>query len=101
WVFLPGPKRGGDAAPPWRHVIAALGGFAVFLPGDLWWFVAQSGTRPDQFPPFSLSRSLIRLAARFAGDLLGGLPLYVDGAASGLLALLLTLLLISLFVAVI
>ncbi|MGD0431563.1 MAG: glycosyltransferase family 39 protein [Acetobacteraceae bacterium] len=84
--------RGGRT--PIHHVIAAVLGFLVFVPADLWWFLAQRGSRRDQFPPFSLGRSLARLAARFAGDLLGGLPLYVPGAASAVVAAALGLLLL-------
>lgn len=78
---------GGEAThprhpPPFRHVLAALGGFLVFVPGDLWWFLAQRGSRQGQFPPFSPGGSLARLAIRFTGDILGGLPLYVHGIAS-------------------
>jgi hypothetical protein len=78
-----------------------LTGFVVFLPADLWWFLAQRNTRPGQFPPFSLSQSLARLAVRFTGDILGGLPLYVSGAASVGLAVALGLLLIWLVVRIV
>jgi len=64
-------------------------GFLAFIPADLWWFLAQRDTRTGQFPPFSLTQSLARLAVRFTGDILGGLPLYVPGVASlGLTAVL-------------
>jgi hypothetical protein len=65
-----------------RRPLAAIGGFLIFIPADLWWFLAQRGSREGQFPPFSLGGSLARLAVRFSGDILGGLPLYVHGAAS-------------------
>jgi hypothetical protein len=77
---LPPPRP-----PSPRHALAALAGFLVFIPADLWWFLAQRGSRQGQFPPFSLTQSLARLAVRFTGDILGGLPLYVAGAASLLL----------------
>jgi hypothetical protein len=79
-----------------QQALAAIIGFLVFIPVDLWWFLAQRGSRPGQFPPFSLAQSLARLAARFTGDILGGLPLYVDGAASPILAGVLGLLLLAL-----
>jgi len=83
---------GGSKTP--GQAIAVLLGFLVFIPADLWWFLAQRDTRPGQFPPFSLARSLARLAVRFTGDILGGLPLYVSGAASITLTAVLGLLLI-------
>ena len=69
-------------APLFGHVLAALCGFLVFIPGDLWWFLAQRDSRQGQFPPFSMAGSVARLAIRFTGDILGGLPLYVHGLAS-------------------
>lgn len=87
--------------PPIRHVIGAVLGFLAFIPADLWWFLAQRGSRRDQFPPFSLGRSVARLAARFAGDLLGGLPLYVRGAASVVVAAALGLLLLWLIIRIV
>lgn len=69
-------------------------GFLAFIPADLWWFLAQRDARPGQFPPFSLSLSLARLAVRFTGDILGGLPLYVAGTASPAITAVLGLLLI-------
>jgi len=77
-----------------RRPLAASGGFLIFIPADLWWFLAQRGSRQGQFPPFSLGGSLARLAIRFSGDILGGLPLYVRGAASVALTMGLGLLLI-------
>ena len=83
------------------QAIAVLLGFLVFIPADLWWFLAQRGTRPNQFPPFALTQSLVRLAVRFAGDIVGGLPLYVDGAASATLGAALGTLLVWLLVRVV
>jgi len=96
-----GPTRGVCAPGVTRHAIAALLGFLAFIPADLWWFLAQSGSRTGQFPPFSLGQSLVRLAVRFSGDILGGLPLYVDGAASKVVAGALGLLLIWLLACVV
>lgn len=56
-------------------------GFVLMLPADLWFFLAQRGTRDGQFPPFRLLPSLERLAQYAAGDVFGGLPLYVTGTA--------------------
>jgi hypothetical protein len=69
-------------AGPKHRAIAAILGFLAFIPADLWWFLAQRGSRDGQFPPFTLGPSLVRLAGRAAAAVLGGLPLYVDGIAS-------------------
>lgn len=71
-------------ATRWRRPrlwLAAAFGFAAFLPADLWFFLAQRGSRVGQFPPFRLGASLMRLAAYATANLFGGLPLYVSGAA--------------------
>jgi 4-amino-4-deoxy-L-arabinose transferase-like glycosyltransferase len=65
-----------------RAWLAAIAGFALFLPADLWFFLAQRNSRPGQFPAFSLIGSLPRLAQYTAANLLGGLPLYVPAQAS-------------------
>src|SRR5580658_1752908 len=53
------PHRPDDNLPRTsRLALAALFGFLVFIPADLWWFLAQRGTRPGQFPPFSLGPNL-------------------------------------------
>nr|WP_294564750.1 hypothetical protein [uncultured Rhodopila sp.] len=77
------------SARAWRAVPAAV----PFLALDAWFFAAQHGARPDQFPPFALWPSLLRLAEYQAAAMFGGLPLYVDGwlrvvvgAAVGLVA---------------
>jgi hypothetical protein len=99
WTKQPGAGTRVRRTP--GQAIAMLTGFVVFLPADLWWFLAQRNTRPGQFPPFSLGQSLLRLAVRFTGDILGGLPLYVSGAASVGLAVALGLLLIWLVVRIV
>jgi hypothetical protein len=55
-------------------------GVLPFLAFDLWFFLAQRGSRSGQFPQFHLLASLDRLARYSAATLLGGLPLYVPGA---------------------
>jgi 4-amino-4-deoxy-L-arabinose transferase-like glycosyltransferase len=67
--------------PRWRVWLAATAGFVIFLPADLWFFLAQRDSRPGQFPDFSLLGSLPRLGQYSAANLFGGLPLYVPGAA--------------------
>jgi hypothetical protein len=64
------------AAGAWSSVLTA----APFLAVDAWFFAAQHGARPDQFAPFSLWGSLVRLAQYQVAAVFGGLPLYVDGA---------------------
>ncbi len=90
------PRTSPDTRDP-RHAIAALLGFLPFIPADLWWFLGQRASRPNQFEPFSLVHGMARLAARFSGAILGGLPLYVHGAASVVLTAALGSLLIWLF----
>ncbi len=108
WLELLWPQRpdagsalAGRHLGLWAQAIAMLIGFLAFIPADLWWFVAQRDTRQGQFPPFSLTQSLTRLAVRFTGDVLGGLPLYVTGAASMAVTAALGLLLIWLIARII
>jgi 4-amino-4-deoxy-L-arabinose transferase-like glycosyltransferase len=77
-----------------RLWLAAMLGFALFLPADLWFFLPQRTSRVGQFPPFRLLDSLLLLGRDCAGALAGGLPLYANGtwrvlaagAVGGLLA---------------
>lgn len=56
-------------------------GMAPFILLDLGFFLAQRNARPDQFPPFDLAASAIRLGRYLVATVFGGLPLYVgDGA---------------------
>ena len=55
-------------------------GFAALLPADLFFFLAQRGSRDGQFPPFHLLPSIARLAQYTAANVFGGLPLYAGGA---------------------
>jgi hypothetical protein len=79
----------------------AIFGFLVFIPADLWWFLAQRNARVGQFPPFSLIQSLSRLAVRSAGAIMGGLPLYVGGFTSHVFAAALGLALLGLAVGIV
>jgi 4-amino-4-deoxy-L-arabinose transferase-like glycosyltransferase len=65
-----------------RVWLAAASGFALLLPADFWFFIAQRNSRTGQFPPFELVTSLAGLARYTAGAVLGGLPLYVTGGAT-------------------
>jgi hypothetical protein len=62
-------------------LLSAGFGFAAFLPAELWFFLAQRGSRIGQFPPFRMAPSLVRLAEYATANLFGGLPLYVGGWA--------------------
>ncbi|HTI84514.1 MAG TPA: glycosyltransferase family 39 protein [Acetobacteraceae bacterium] len=66
---------------PW----AALG-FLALLPADLWFYVAQHGSRIAQFEPFSLTSSASRLMRYTVAAVFGGLPLYVTGVGSYVVA---------------
>ncbi len=63
------------AAGAWLAVPAAV----PFLALDVWFFAAQHGARPGQFPPFAIWPSLLRLAKYQTASVFGGLPLYFDG----------------------
>ncbi len=63
-----------QAFPP-----AALG-FALFLPGDWYFYMAQHGTRAGQFMAFSLPHALALLAKDSGAAWFGGLPLYAGRA---------------------
>jgi hypothetical protein len=56
-------------------------GCLPFLLADLWFFLAQRGSRAGQFPPFHLLDALQRLARYAAANLFGGLPLYVSASS--------------------
>ncbi len=71
-------------------------GVAAWLPADLWFFLAQRQSRMGQFAPFDAASSTVRLARYFAANLLGGLPLYVGGVASHVVAAALAALLVAL-----
>jgi hypothetical protein len=94
-------RRGAMAAMRPRDALAVLFGFLIFIPGDLWWYLAQRDSRTGQFPPFSVGRSVARLAVRFSGDVLGGLPLYLPGIAAMVLTAALGLLLVWLLASVV
>lgn len=81
----------------WRGGLAALIGFALWLPADLWFFLAQRSSRVGQFAPFEPLAALARLGFYAAANVFGGLPLYLGGnlraaASVGLSLLLLGLL---------
>jgi hypothetical protein len=61
----------------WREGLRAAFGFGGFVLADLFFFMAQRGSRPGQFPPFHLLDGLTRLAKYTAASVTGGLPLYL------------------------
>ncbi|MDE8348316.1 MAG: glycosyltransferase family 39 protein [Acidocella sp.] len=56
-------------------------GIACFIPADLYFFLAQRGSRTGQFAPFHLVHALELLAKDQAAALFGGLPLYAGSFA--------------------
>ena len=80
---------------------AFLAGFAVWLPADLWFFLAQRQSRTGQFAPFEAVSAVARLARYSAATLFGGSPLYVDGTLRTAVTAALALLLIGLIALVI
>jgi peptidoglycan/LPS O-acetylase OafA/YrhL len=85
WAEAPGGGGLRARIPP---ALAAGLPLAALLAADMTFFLAQRGSRPDQFEAFALLPALARLAQMNAASLLGGLPLYVPGggrrAARGL-----------------
>ena len=71
-------------------------GFVVWLPADLWFFLAQRQTRVGQFAPFEALPTLARLAQYSAANLFGGLPLYLHGVARTAITVALAVLSVSL-----
>ena len=67
-----------NCRPTW--LLACLG-FVLWMPADLWFFLAQRQSRDGQFLPFRLLQGLARLGQFLAASLFGGLPLYVQGTA--------------------
>jgi 4-amino-4-deoxy-L-arabinose transferase-like glycosyltransferase len=100
WCAWPRPRCPQERAF-WRCGMAAVLGFAVWLPAGAWFFLAQRGSRAGQFPPFELGSSLARLARYFGANLFGGLPLYVVGIASSAVSAGLGALLIGLIVLIV
>ena len=70
---------------PWRVrlrlLAAAAAPFLMVQAGNLHFFLAQRDSRPGQFEPFAPFEALALLAQFNLANLLGGLPLYLDGAA--------------------
>ncbi|MBV9249251.1 MAG: glycosyltransferase family 39 protein [Acetobacteraceae bacterium] len=56
--------------------------FSLWLPFDLWFFLAQRDSRPGQFPPFHLIEAAPRLAKFLVANIFGALPLYASGLLS-------------------
>lgn len=75
---------------PWRLRLrlaaAAAGPFLLAQAGNLHVVLAQRDSRPDQFEPFAPIEALALLAQFNLANLLGGLPLYLEGAPRHALA---------------
>ncbi len=73
-------RAAGKDSPRAGLALAACG-IAPFVALDMWFFAAQHGARPGQFPPFALVPAIVRLAGYQAAAVFGGLPLYCNGIA--------------------
>jgi hypothetical protein len=60
----------------WRALLAAACGFALFIPADLYFFLAQKSSRAGQFNPFSWPHALAALVKDSGAAVFGGLPVY-------------------------
>jgi hypothetical protein len=89
WLLLTRPRD-------WPRWVAAGVGFACILPLDLFFFLAQRGSRVGQFPPFKLLPSLVRLGKYASANIFGGLPLYLGHFAGMVLGAVLVLALVGL-----
>ncbi|MGG5809721.1 hypothetical protein [Falsiroseomonas sp. CW058] len=83
-----------------RLLAAAALPFGLVQIGNLWFFLAQRGSRTEQFEPFAIAPALTLLGQFNAASLFGGLPLYVEGPARLLLGGALVLLLAAAALAV-
>jgi hypothetical protein len=63
----------------WRLILPAAAGFALFLPGQAWFFIAQKSSRIGQFTAFSFRHAIILLCQDAGAALFGGLPVYAGG----------------------
>ena len=91
WLLLTRPRD-------WTRWLAAGIGFACILPLDLFFFLAQRGSRVGQFPPFRLLPSLVRLGKYASANIFGGLPLYLGHVGGVVLGAVLVLALAGLVV---
>ncbi|MEJ0016579.1 MAG: glycosyltransferase family 39 protein [Acetobacteraceae bacterium] len=89
------------AVRPACRVLAIAAGFALWLPIDLWFFLAQRHSRTGQFAQFEALPALLRLARYAAANLFGGLPLYMEGGVRVAIAVALVLLLAGLIVQIV
>ncbi|WP_237216911.1 hypothetical protein [Falsiroseomonas oryziterrae] len=69
-----------------RLLAAAAVPFLLAQLGNLSFFMAQRGSRPDQFDAFDPIGALVLLGQFNAANLFGGLPLYAEGLARPVLA---------------
>ena len=84
------------ATSSFRLAGTACIGFAIWLPADLWFFLAQRHSRVGQFAPFDAVSGAVLLGRYTAANLLGGLPRYLDGSLQSATAIALALVLVGL-----
>jgi Dolichyl-phosphate-mannose-protein mannosyltransferase len=63
------------------RVVSFATGLALLLPAQLWFFLAQHGSRAGQFPPLEWRAALLRLLHYQGAAVFGGLPLYAGDRA--------------------
>jgi 4-amino-4-deoxy-L-arabinose transferase-like glycosyltransferase len=74
-----------------RRVVSFATGAAVLLPAQVWFFLAQHGSREGQFAPLDWASALPRLVRYQGAALFGGLPVYAGawgGVAAGIIGVL-------------
>ena len=84
------------ATSSFRLAGTACIGFAIWLPADLWFFLAQRHSRVGQFAPFDAVSGAVLLGRYTAANLLGGLPRYLEGSLQSATAIALALVLVGL-----
>jgi hypothetical protein len=60
----------------WRALLSATFGFLLFIPPDMYFFLAQKSSRAGQFNAFSWPRALAVLVKDSGAAVFGGLPVY-------------------------
>jgi hypothetical protein len=60
----------------WRSMAAAAFGFLLFIPADMYFFLAQKSSRAGQFNAFSWPHALAALVKDSGAAVFGGLPVY-------------------------
>ena len=90
-VFVAGTVLGIVAASWSARALRISAGFLPPVLLAAWFFLAQRGSRPGQFPPFELLPAIVRIARYSAANLTGGLPLYMPANAQTAVAAILAI----------